>query len=297
MPRIETRDGAPLHYFDIGRGTPVVLLHGFGMDSALWLPFTVGLSHRYRFILPSLRGFGGSHAIGLSQPSVLDQHADDLADLLDHLGLEQVRLGGLSMGACTALQYHRRYGFDRIRAYLHMDQAPCVMNAHDWRWGLLGEEQGERLAQWGQQMQALEPYRGRPWSAVPTRLQRQLYETLRAFLQFAFHGRAWRAAIRLPMQVMRPLMPLTNWTIYLDVLRSYLTDSYDWRGSLGNLRTPMRALVGMESTMYPATGQLMIRRFAPQAEMVPIAGCGHAIPFDAPRRFRAELTGFLRDAD
>ena len=298
MAWIRTRDGAHLHYFDVGKGQPVVLLHGFAMPSQLWLPFLSGLTDRYRFILPSLRGFGASHAISLSQPSVLDQHADDLDDLLAHLKLGSILLGGLSMGACTALQYHRRHGFGQVRAYLHMDQAPCVTNHGDWQYGLLGNDQATRLPQWQALMTELEPYRGLAFNRVPKPLQQHLWKTLSAFLQYAFHAGVMRQFSRVAHygNLTGFLAPTVNWTIYLDVLQSYLRDNYDWRPSLPNINIPMRVLVGMASTMYPATGQLMIRRWVPHAEIVPIAGCGHAIPFEAPRRFRAELVDFLRTA-
>ena len=71
MPSITTRDGAKLHYLSIGRGAPVILLHGFAMQGAMWLPFIAPLAMRFRFILPYLRGFGGSHDVPLSQPCLL----------------------------------------------------------------------------------------------------------------------------------------------------------------------------------------------------------------------------------
>src|SRR5262245_38430785 len=145
MPHARMRDGAELHYLDVGRGPTVMLLHGFAMPAPLWLPFVAPLATRFRFVLPNLRGFGGSHHVSLTNPCLLTQHADDVADLIEQLGLDDIRLGGLSMGACTSLQYNRLYGFDRVRSYLHIDQAPRVLNGPDWRHGLLGAEQKHRL--------------------------------------------------------------------------------------------------------------------------------------------------------
>ena len=51
------RDGADLHYLDVGRGPVCMLLHGFAMPAALWLPFVAPLATRFRFVLPNLRGF------------------------------------------------------------------------------------------------------------------------------------------------------------------------------------------------------------------------------------------------
>lgn len=298
MPYLTTRDGARLHYYDLGRGTPVVLLHGFGMPGGLWLPFVLPLLHRYRFVIPDLRGFGFSHDAALSQPCLLDQHADDLAELMDALDLRQVRLGGLSMGACTALQYHRRHGFGRVHSYLHMDQSPCVRNDASWAHGLLGSDQHARLPDWARLMDEMEAYRGQPFRRIPAALRRRLWQTLAEFFGYAFHHPAWKGFARLARHehLVRRIAPVSNWPVYLDSLRSYLRDDYDWRSDLRRIDVPVTLLVGMQSTMYPAAGQLAMAAQLPRAQVVRVDNCGHAVPFEAPRVFRRELRRFLAAA-
>ena len=301
MPHLTMRDGAPLHYHDLGRGRPVVLLHGFAMPAFLWLPFIAPLaaSGRWRFILPDLRGFGGSHRLPLNGRCMLDQHASDLEDLLRGLDLHDVLLGGLSMGACTALQYHRRYGFGRIRAYLHMDQSPCVRNSSEWRHGLLGEEQESRLGQWQELMRDLEPWRSESFNRVPRELRRRLWSTLGQFMGFAFHKLTLRGFTALARHelLIRRVAPVANWPIYMDTLQSYLSEDYDWRPTLPQIDVPVTVLVGMRSTMYPPEGQLQIPKLVPRAQLVRFEGCGHAFPFEAPLKFVAELKRFLVAAD
>ena len=296
MAKITLRDGAKLNVHLVGRGPTVVLLHGFAMPAFLWLPFVAPLAHRYRFVLPDLRGFGGSHRLPLSTPCLLDQHASDLADVLGYLGESQVLLGGLSMGACTALQYQRHHGFGAVRAYLHMDQAPCVRNGPDWQDGLLGAEQNTRLDAWSTLMLALQPHRAQPFRQLPRDLRTRLWQMLAVFFQHAFAGRGWQAVSGLARHevLIRRVAPVANWPIYMDTLKSYLTDDYDWRPSLPRLNVPMRALVGMDSTMYPARGQLRLPEWVPQCELVRFERCGHALPFESPRRFVAELARFLQ---
>lgn len=299
MPHALMRDGAKLHYLSVGRGADTCLiLHGFAMNAAMWLPFVLPLAHRVRFIIPDLRGFGGSHSLPLRQESILDQHADDLHDLLHALDLDQVHLAGLSMGACTALQYQRRYGFGRIRAYLHMDQSPCVPNRAGWRHGLLGEEQESQLAAWGELLDELEQHRGKPYRKLPRSLRKRMWRGLAQFTDYAFHHRGMRLVSSLSRYelLIRRFAPTANWTVYLDCLRSYMRDDYDWRGSLPQLKVPMTVLVGLESRMYPAEGQLRIADYVPHARLVPIAGCGHVVPFEAPRVFLRELGRFFEPA-
>ena len=297
MPYARMRDGARLHYLDVGRGPVCMLLHGFAMPAALWLPFVASLATRFRFVLPNLRGFGGSHRVNLSKDCLLTQHADDVADLIEQLDLDDIRLGGLSMGACTALQYHRLYGFDRVRSYLHIDQGPCVRNAADWRHGLLGVEQKGRLGEWKALMQELEAHRSLPYRALPKPLRRQLWRALSEFIGYAFYAKPWLAIgylTRLEFLIRR-ITPVANWPIYLDCLRSYLEDNdYDWRPSLPKIDVPMTVAVGMRSRMYPAAGQLRIPEFVPHARIEKFWNTGHAIPFEAPVQFMRVLRTFLR---
>lgn len=298
MAHLTMRDGAQLHYHDLGRGEPVILLHGFAMPAFLWIPFVAPLLHRYRFILPDLRGFGGSHRIALSQPCLLTQHADDVADLIAGLKLHRIRLGGLSMGACTALQYHRLYGFDRIRSYLHMDQSPCVRNDRHWQYGLLGARQKDKISDWRSLRNELEHYRNKPFHKVPAPLRKRLWSTLGDFFGFAFHRPAWRLFTSLARHEMliSQIAPVSNWPIYMDVLRSYTEDDYDWRPMLPKIRIPMTVMIGMQSTMYPAQGQMLFEDYVAQAKTVRFENCGHAIPFEAPAKFSCELNHFLKTA-
>jgi len=106
-------NGVDLAFVDRGRGRPVVLVHGFPLDHGMWQEQIKTLAPRYRVIAPDLRGFGRS-TLGDGPAdggtSGMRQMADDLAALLDHLGVTQpVVLCGLSMGGYVAFQFQRAY--------------------------------------------------------------------------------------------------------------------------------------------------------------------------------------------
>jgi pimeloyl-ACP methyl ester carboxylesterase len=108
-----------LHHVETGTGRPVVLLHAFPMDSALWAAQRRALgAEGCRVITPDLPGFGGS-APALASPS-LDVMADAVVDLLDHLGIEQAVVGGLSMGGYVTMALLRRHP-DRLSAIVLAD--------------------------------------------------------------------------------------------------------------------------------------------------------------------------------
>lgn len=99
-------DGARLFAVDAGDGHPVVFVHGGLADHrAAWL--RVGqIAGTHRLLAPDLRGSGRSiHRGELSW----DRHADDVAALLGHLGLERAVVGGTSMGSAVALRFALRH--------------------------------------------------------------------------------------------------------------------------------------------------------------------------------------------
>jgi len=108
----------PIAYADRGAGPGLVLLHAFPLDSSMWRHQVAALADRCRVIAPDLPGFGGS---AVSAGLTLDSAADVVAELLDHLGVnERVVVGGLSMGGYAALAFARLYP-QRVRALVLAD--------------------------------------------------------------------------------------------------------------------------------------------------------------------------------
>ncbi|MGH9120336.1 MAG: alpha/beta fold hydrolase [Acidimicrobiales bacterium] len=118
MPAVEvgTENSASIyiHYEDHGSGPAVVLVHGYPLNGNSWeRQESVLLAKGYRVITYDRRGFGRS-----SQPTVgydYDTFTDDLKTLLDHLDLQEVVLGGFSMGTGEVTRYLAKYGSSRVR--------------------------------------------------------------------------------------------------------------------------------------------------------------------------------------
>lgn len=100
LPGVEHRfldaGGVRLHVAEAGEGEPVVLLHGWPEHWWTWRHLIPGLAERYRVICPDLRGFGWSDAPRRGYEK--EQFAADVAELLDSLGLHDVRLVGHDWG-------------------------------------------------------------------------------------------------------------------------------------------------------------------------------------------------------
>lgn len=102
-----TVNGINIAYERRGKGTPLMLVHGFPLDSSSWNEVIPLLEDKFDLILPDLRGLGQSTTIE-SQYTMSDM-ADDLAGLLDHLGIKKTAIAGHSMGGYVALAFAKKY--------------------------------------------------------------------------------------------------------------------------------------------------------------------------------------------
>ncbi len=108
-------NGITLAYSDNGTGLPIVFLHAFPLNRTMWAPQEEALSPQLRVITIDLRGHGESDA-PLWHYS-LDQAADDVRALLDHLAIQQALLVGLSMGGYILFAFCRNYA-DRVKGMI-----------------------------------------------------------------------------------------------------------------------------------------------------------------------------------
>lgn len=135
-----TINGIKIRYDDVGSGPALLLIHAFPLAGAMWRPQVEALQAAYRLIVPDLRGFGGSDAP--PGPYTVEQQADDLAALLDRLGVQRAVICGLSMGGYIALAFMRRHAA-RARALVLADTRAGADSAE----GKDGREENARLAE------------------------------------------------------------------------------------------------------------------------------------------------------
>lgn len=301
MPYLSISQTQQLHYRDLGRGPVIVLLHGFGMNSAHWLPYALPLSKHYRVIIPDLRGFGKSHHCNFDQDCVLSDFAQDLEHLLKHLSINRFKLVGISMGALTALQYIKLFGEQGLEHYLHIDQSPLCLNTDDWDWGLFGDAHDERIERVHRLAAEFEHYENlnTPYEALPKHLKRVLWLEFGDFFASALSkpshkklarfasGKAWLA---------EKILPHNNWTIYLHCMRAYTQQHYDMRPVLAGMTKPITVVVGLRSDMYPANGQLRIPDYAQHCELQVFAHSGHTPLIDQPIKFMRTLKDFAEQS-
>ena len=100
-------NGIELAYERRGKGMPLVLIHGYPLDHSIWNETISQLENDFDLILPDVRGFGESSTV--DAPYTLSDIANDLAALLDSLGVERTTLAGHSMGGYIALAFAKAF--------------------------------------------------------------------------------------------------------------------------------------------------------------------------------------------
>jgi len=131
MTMLTMRDGTAIYYKDWGTGKPVFFSHGWPLDADMWEYQMMFLaSNGYRVIAHDRRGFGRS-----SQPWTgydYDTFADDIAQIIEHLDLQEVTMVGFSMGGGDVARYIARHGTKRVaKAALISAVTPIFIKTED----------------------------------------------------------------------------------------------------------------------------------------------------------------------
>lgn len=260
MAKIELA-GLTCAYEDRGRGVPVVWIHGFPFHRGMWAPQVAALSAEARTIAPDLRGFGESgRAAG---PYTMERFADDVAALLDALGVEKAVIAGLSMGGYVAFALARRHP-QRLRGLLladtRADADPPEGRTQRRETAALVQKKGSAVL-------------------VDALLPRLLWEgTARDRPDVVARVRAMIEAAP-PESVAHALVGMA--------------ERLDSNDILPEIRVPTCVLVGEHDAITPPATARAIADAIPGARLVILPGAGHLSNLESPDAFNAAAQGFL----
>jgi 3-oxoadipate enol-lactonase len=253
-----------LHYEDIGDGRPVLLIHGFTNYGLAWAPQIAALVHTgYRVILPDLRGHGTS-APATALCTVADL-AEDMADLLDHLGTGPVALCGLSLGGMIGL-HMARYQSDRVQ----------LLVAANSRSSFVGPEMSAIVNGWIDDFLQQDGPLKRLRATWPMLVNEQFRES--AGGRAAFDAWARVAA-----------------TIKGSSL-SYVAQGmnrFDLGGNLSAIRRPVLVIAGEHDQLFSPDQSRAISQEIAGSRYAMIQGAGHISSLDSPDQFNRLLLDFL----
>lgn len=247
-----------LAFDDVGRGTPVVLLHGFPLDRAMWDATRGLLAESCRVITPDLRGFGRSAP---APAASISDYADDVAALLDGLEIGgPLVLGGLSFGGHVAMAFVRRHP-SRVHALV----LACTREVGD-----TPEGAAERLALADRVVREGVGIVSDPM--VSRLLGSRADDTMRERLAARMRRQgAEGVASALRVIASRP----------------------DSTGTLRGFAGPALVVAGEEDVISPVEVHERMRGLLCRGELVVVEGAGHLVPMEAPREFARALSGFV----
>jgi pimeloyl-ACP methyl ester carboxylesterase len=274
LDQVEVRaDGMRLSCYLVGRGRPVVLLHGLGGSKITWLPLLAGLSAKHRVIVPDLPGHGESDKPRADYSPRF--YARTVRRLMDQLDVERAVVVGNSLGGRIALEM-AVWSPRRVESLALF--APSIPG---FRWRHLAGFARVVPTEFG----AIPfPVRER-WMRVairrlfaePGRLPPEAYSTAAQEFMRIYRSAAARMA-------------------FFATLRHIVTEPPGpFFDSLRLVRQPVLLVFGEQERLVPGRLGLRLSRELPSASSVVLPGVGHVPQFEAPKETLAALTRFLAD--
>ena len=265
MERFESSGGA-VAYEVLGRGEPLVLVHGTPESSYVWDGVLPELSGRWRVHLYDLLGYGSSEQRDDQDVSLAAQ-TTVLGELLDHWRLERPRIVGHDFGGAIALRAHL------------LERRPFAAVA------------------------LLDPVALRPWGSPFFRLVKehaQVFEQLPAPMHEALVGAYLRGAFHRPMDDAALAPFVEPWTgaagqaaFYRQIAQADECYTAEMEELYGTIEVPVLVCWGEEDAWIPVSKGVELQRRIPGAELRTIPGAGHFLHVDAPDAVAAELIGFF----
>lgn len=259
MPTITLPNGHPLDVAAVGAGgIPLLLVHGYPLDRSMWAPQLAGLTGAW-CIAPDLRGFGASSAA--LPPRTLAEHADDLAALLDALGIQRAVIAGLSMGGYIAFEFVRRHR-ERLRGLVLLDTSPRP------------DDEAMRVAR----------------TATIERAEREGVAPIAEALGAKLFADDVAPSLRERVIAQMAATPRAGVIAAVTAMRDR-ADSRDLLPTLAD--TPTLVIVGSEDRLTPPELARAMADAIPGATLVEVAGAGHLPTLERPAETTAAIQAFL----
>lgn len=257
-------NGTEIAYDDHGMGQPLIFLHAFPLNRSMWQRQIVELLKGPGFRLVSLdwRGFGESE-INVDV-ATMELFADDIAGLMDALGMQDAILCGLSMGGYAAFAFLRKYP-QRVRGLILADTKPDAdteeARANRENVARLAETQGVGAIADLQAPKLLSDYTRQKRPEVELQVKQMINAATPGGIAAASRGMA-----------LRP-------------------DSTDL---LSTITCPTLVIVGEHDALTPPAIARAYAAKIPGAQLVVIPQSGHLSNLEQPAAFQQAISSFLQ---
>lgn len=260
MPQT-TSHGTRLYYEDTGSGPVMLLSHSWFCDGRQWPQVPVLVESGYRVLNLDNRGHGQSGAH--REPFTLWDMADDLIAVLDHAGVDQAILVGLSIGGFTAIRTSLRYP-DRVRALVLADTGAAAQ----------GTVNKAKIA-------ALGPFLHTPGRRL----------VISQVVNVLFGPTARRDQPDL-VTTWRNRFLAQDPGSMLTAARAF-AGREDVTGRLAEITVPTLVIVGEQDVDPGVAASVSLAAHIPNAQFVALPNTGHLSALEQPDAFGAALLGFV----
>jgi pimeloyl-ACP methyl ester carboxylesterase len=249
--------GRPTALLHGGEGPPFVYLHSTLGESVRWLPFHQAWSRQFTVYAPLHPGFGASG--GFDDVDSIEDMAFHYVELFDALGLEEVILGGVSLGGWIAAEFAVRWP-ERVKK-LWLSGAP----------GLWVDEE--------------------PLPDLFRHLERP-----RRLRELLFHNPEGAVAKMVISDEPDEQRRLAGYQMMTVLARLMWQRPYDPKlaDRLHRVGCPVLLLWGAGDRLVPPSYGEAYRRHLPRAELRTIPGCGHLGMFEREAEFVGAVADFCR---
>lgn len=263
-----------LHIETLGRGAPLVLIHGWGMHGGVWRDVAQSLSQHFQVHCVDLPGFGLSVGrvatrqaiVGLQPDLALDAIVAELSSTFK----EPVNICGWSLGGQVAMHWAVREP-RQVNKLILVSSTPCFTARDDWRFGL--------------QAEVLEKF--------AAELEHNHAATLRRFISLQLRG----------SENERELLAKLREQLFsrgepdMDALRAGLAilRDVDQRSEVAGIAQPTLVIAGQRDKLTPPEASNYLAQVIPNATVVEIAGAAHAPFLSHPDIFIEQVKSFLNE--
>ena len=250
--------GQSIHYFDMGSGPVVVLLHGLGSRKEDWLPVLEPMAHKYRLLVPDQIGFGKSDKPLLDYS--IQTYVDFLNEFLRQLKVEKASLVGESLGGWIAGLYVAEMGGG---AHLIPVEKLVLVDA-------AGLKQDKPIPD----------------------LNPSSLGAMRGLMEAVFYDTSWLNEDALRKIFTDKLATKDSYTVRSILSNPALaTERLDER--LGNIKVPTLVAWGKQDKLLPIGAGERYTAGIRGAKLVSFEKCGHVPAMEKTEEFLAAVTEFL----
>lgn len=268
---VTLKDGAEIAVDVSGEGTPVLFVHGWAMQGSLFAGQRDALSSSYQIITVDLRGHGASSRDVTAL--TIERLGADIVEIADALNLTELVVVGWSMGAMVLWDALTSREFAvRVAGLVSIDMSPRLSNDGAWSLGL-ADGRGPLAA-----LRAVEAMRA-DWPNAVRRFAPRIFAP-----DMTPDRQAQLSAIISDASALNGEAMAALWESMA---------VQDFRKTIGVLPTPILAVHGAKSQLYPvATGEFIAEN-APSGDVAVFPASGHAPHLEEPERFNTALQRFI----